>query len=79
MGASTYTHITSYQVLPTAEMAMSVAEFMQYLEIGHERHPFECVVTVVWKRVETQWIEARWHISLIKRHPPELVAVKGSK
>jgi SnoaL-like domain len=78
MGASTYTHITSYQVLPTAEMVMSVAEFIQYLEFDEQRHPFECVVTVVWKRVDQRWIEARWHISLIKRHPPELVGVKGS-
>lgn len=81
LGAHTYTHITRYDVLPTAEMALCVVEFTQYLQLGAERHPFDCVVTIVWQRPkhadrpgEGGWVEARWHVSLLERRAPEPVA-----
>lgn len=73
LGAKTFTHVTRYSVLPTKEMAMSVVEFIQYLELGGQRHPFVCVATIVWKRRGEDWVEARWHISLIERLAPEPV------
>ncbi len=74
IGATTYTHITRYQVLPTPQMALCVVEFTQYLQLATERHPFDCVVTIVWKRPEAdadRWVEARWHVSLLQRRAPE--------
>jgi len=72
LNAHTYTTITRYNVLPTAEMALVVAEFTQYLVLGQEQHPFDCVVTIVWKKTpENQWQEARWHVSLLERRAPE--------
>ncbi len=70
LNAQTYTTITEYNVLETTEMAMSVVTFTQYLELQGMQYPFNCITTIVWKKVGSRWIEARWHISLLERLPP---------
>jgi len=63
--AETRTEIESYDVLERADMAMSVVRFGQILEQGGRALRFRCVVTIVWKRVDEEWREARWHVSLL--------------
>ena len=71
IGASTDSEILDYQVLPTADMALSVVEFRQSLTMGESTAFFDCVTTIVWKRTESGWKEARWHVSLLSTDIPE--------
>lgn len=71
MSAATDSRITSYQVLPGPDLGYSVVEFTQYLTVGEAVAAFDCVVTVIWKRVGDDWKESRWHISLLKADIPE--------
>ena len=65
MEAATDSEITDYQVLETADMAMSVVDFVQYLDHDGARLGFTCQATIVWKRTESGWKEARWHVSIL--------------
>lgn len=71
LNARTHTRITKYDALPSPEMTMTVVEFTQFLELNGERHPFDCVATIVWKWTGEAWKEARWHVSLLQRHEPQ--------
>ena len=71
MAAGTDSEILDYQVLPTADMAMSVVEFRQSLTLGEHTGLFDCVTTIVWKRTPDGWKEARWHVSLLSADIPE--------
>lgn len=71
IGATTDSEVLDYQVLPTADMALSVVEFRQSLTMGGSTAFFDCVTTIVWKRTETGWKEARWHVSLLSTEIPE--------
>jgi hypothetical protein len=36
------------------------------------------MTTIVWKKIEDKWIEARWHGSVLSSEvPPELAAAAG--
>ena len=78
MAAETDSEILAYNALETAEMGFSVLEFRQILSIGELVATFDCMTTIVWKKIEDKWIEARWHGSVLSSEvPPELAAAAG--
>lgn len=70
MGAETDSEVVDYHVLEAAEMAMSVVDFIQYLDHDAGRVGFTCQATIVWKRTERGWKEARWHVSILGSDAP---------
>ncbi|MFN4145914.1 MAG: nuclear transport factor 2 family protein [Runella sp.] len=67
MQAKTYTDILDYKVLQTSELAYSVVEFCQHLEVGDKHGKFFCVTTIIWKKMpDDTWKESRWHASLLR-------------
>lgn len=78
MAAETDSEILAYNALESAEMGFSVLEFRQFLSIGEVVATFDCMTTIVWKRREDKWVEARWHGSVLSSDvPPELAAAAG--
>lgn len=74
-GAQTDTEIDALHGRETPEMGFGVCEFTQLLAVGEDVARFRCVVTLVWKRVEDRWVEARWHASLLGADvPPSMAA-----
>lgn len=74
MGAATDSTILDYRALSEETLGFGVLEFRQTLTVGDLVATFECVATLVWKRTEQGWREARWHASIISSDvPPELV------
>ena len=71
MQAKTDTFIAKYDAVNWGETGMSVVEFAQMLEVGGKTGRFNVIVTIVWKKVEDRWIEARWHSSLVSTELPE--------
>jgi hypothetical protein len=72
MGATTYTDITGYDALETAEMGYSVVEFCQHLIFGGKHGYFNCVTTIIWKRTPSGWVESRWHCSQLTQRWEEV-------
>jgi len=70
MAASTDSRIDNYQAVQTGELGYSVLDFTQTLTVGDQVASFECVATIVWKRTEAGWREARWHASVISSEVP---------
>lgn len=78
MGAATDSKILAYNALESADMGFSVVEFRQTLTIGELVATFDCMTTIVWKRRDGTWLEARWHGSVLSSEvPPELAAAAG--
>ncbi|MFP4233767.1 MAG: nuclear transport factor 2 family protein [Nitriliruptoraceae bacterium] len=71
MDATTDTLVTRYDAVDWGSTGMSVVDFTQLLTVAGLTGRFHCIVTIVWKRVEEQWIEARWHASLLDTDLPE--------
>ncbi|MFW5892785.1 MAG: nuclear transport factor 2 family protein [Bacillota bacterium] len=71
MQAKTDTLIASYDAVDWGETGMSVVEFVQLLHVGGKTGRFNVIVTIVWKKVEGRWVEARWHSSLVSTELPE--------
>lgn len=69
--ASTDSEILDYRAIETADMGYSVVEFRQSLGMGELIASFDCVATIIWKRTESGWKEARWHVSLLSTDLPE--------
>ncbi len=67
MNAHTDTEILAYDALQTESMGYSVVEFCQRLHVNGQVGKFFCVVTIVWKRIDGFWKEARWHASLLRQ------------
>ncbi len=75
MKASTDSTILAYDAVESEEMGFSVVEFRQSLAIGDLTANFDCMATIVWKLVDGEWREARWHGFVLSSDvPPELVA-----
>jgi ketosteroid isomerase-like protein len=73
MTASTDSRIENYQAIEADELGYSVLDFTQTLTVGDRVASFECVATIIWKRTEAGWREARWHASVISSDvPPEM-------
>ena len=71
MDAATDTLVTRYDAVDWGTTGMGVVDFTQLLTVGERTGRFHCIVTIVWKRVGEQWIEARWHASLLRTELPE--------
>ncbi|MEL6892838.1 MAG: nuclear transport factor 2 family protein, partial [Actinomycetota bacterium] len=71
MGAATDSEILGYQAMVEGTMGMSVLDFRQTLTVGEHVASFDCVATIVWKRTDHGWREARWHASVISSEVPE--------
>ena len=71
MNADTDSEILAYDAVESDSMGFSVLEFRQTLSIGDLEASFDCMTTIVWKRVEDRWIEARWHGSVLSSEVPE--------
>ncbi len=75
MGADTDSQIVGYEATSTPSMGYSVLDFRQTLTVGPLVATFDCIATIIWKRTEDGWREARWHCSVIESDvPPEMVA-----
>ena len=75
MGAETDSEVLDYKAMVEGSMGMSVLDFRQTLTVGDHVASFDCVATIVWKRTERGWREARWHASVISSDvPDELLA-----
>jgi hypothetical protein len=74
MQAKTSSEILNYQALQTAEMGYSVLDFCQNLEVNNFVGKFYCVATIIWKKEGDTWKESRWHCSLIRTEPENLLA-----
>ena len=65
MQAQTWSEITGYEAVQTAEMGYSVVDFDQLLVLPDKRLRFSCLSTIIWKKVGHTWKEARYHSSLL--------------
>jgi hypothetical protein len=74
MEAATDSEILAYDAVATADLGYSVLEFRQTLVVGELTATFDCVTTIVWKRVGDRWREARWHGSVIASDVPAELA-----
>jgi hypothetical protein len=63
--AQTWSEITHYEAVQTAEMGYSVVDFDQLLVLPDKRLRFCCLSTIIWKKVGDSWKEARYHSSLL--------------
>ena len=70
MGGSTDSRIENYQAVAADDLGYSVLDFTQTLTVGDHVASFECVATIVWKRTDAGWREARWHASVISSDVP---------
>lgn len=73
--AATDSEILNYDAVAGTDLGYSVVEFRQSLTAGGQTGLFDCVATIVWKRTEAGWKEARWHVSLLSADIPE--AMRG--
>lgn len=69
MNAKTWTDILDYQAIQEDRLGYSVVNFRQNLQVNGHTSKFYCVVTIIWKRVGTEWKESRWHASVIRVEP----------
>jgi hypothetical protein len=65
MNATTWSEITEYDALETAEMGYSVVFFNQYLKVENVTQCFKATSTIIWKKTDDGWKESRYHGSLL--------------
>ncbi len=70
MGASTDSRIDDYHAVAGEDLGYSVLDFTQTLTVGDHTASFECIATIIWKKVDAGWREARWHASVISSDVP---------
>lgn len=72
MDAATWTELTRLRSqLLGQDAALVDLRMTQSLRIGEQTGRFHCAGTVVFKRVEGRWVEARWHLSLLGTELPD--------
>lgn len=71
LGAHTDSEVLGYEAVQGDDLGYSVLDFRQTLEMGDLVATFDCITTIVWKRVGDRWLEARWHGSVLSRDVPE--------
>jgi hypothetical protein len=59
--------ILDYRESATTDMAFSVVRFRQDVGLGSQTISNFCLATIIWKRQNGSWKEARWHCSLLKK------------
>ncbi len=70
MGADTDSEILAYDAVGAESMGYSVLEFRQTLKVGDLVASFDCMTTIVWKKADGVWREARWHGSVLSSDVP---------
>jgi ketosteroid isomerase-like protein len=70
LGADTDSEILSYKAFREQTLGYSVVEFRQSLTIDGHTATFDCVATIIWKKTNRGWREARWHGSVISSDIP---------
>lgn len=65
LSAQTWSDITAYQAVHSGDFGYSVVEFDQTLVTEEEKLRFGVIATIIWKKVDGQWKEARYHGSLV--------------
>lgn len=65
MDARTWSEITRYEAVETRDMGYSVVDFDQVFIAQGKRLRFSVLATIVWKREDEGWKEARYHGSLL--------------
>ena len=63
--AQTWSEITSYEAVLNGDMGYSVVDFDQIFVTEGEKLRFKVIATIIWKRVDGHWREARYHSSLV--------------
>lgn len=63
-GAVLSSRIREYNGEMSDGLGYSVVRFVQRVEVGPTVIENPCIATIVWKRTEDGWREARWHCSL---------------
>lgn len=71
MGAATDSEVIDYRGTVEDRLGFGVLEFRQTLRVRDLVATFDCVATIVWKRSDFGWREARWHASVISSDVPE--------
>ena len=71
MNAKTWSEITNYQSMVSGYMGYCVVDFDQVLVIDGKRHRFQVLATIIWKQVEGQWKESRYHSSMLGMNPED--------
>jgi len=71
MNAQTWSEITHYEALEGKDMGYSVVDFDQIFIAGEQRLRFSVIATIIWKWVDGEWIESRYHSSLVGVKPLE--------
>ena len=71
LGAHTDSEILGYEAVQGDDLGYSVLDFRQHLVVGDLVATFDCITTIVWKKVEGRWHEARWHGSVLSSEVPE--------
>jgi hypothetical protein len=69
MNAQTWSEITHYEALEGKDMGYSVVDFDQIFIAGEQRLRFSVIATIIWKWVDGEWIESRYHSSLVGVKP----------
>lgn len=70
LGAVTDSEIISYKAVREHSLGYSVVEFRHSLTVGEHTALFDCIATVIWKKTNRGWREARWHGSVISSEVP---------
>jgi len=63
--ASTDFEILSYKATRDADLGYSVVEFRQFVTGGEHVATFDCIATIIWKRTDRGWREARRHATVM--------------
>jgi ketosteroid isomerase-like protein len=62
-GARLSSQVVDYHGDAGDGLAYSVVRFVQRVELGDALIENPCIATIVWKRTDDGWKEARWHCS----------------
>lgn len=65
MKAETWSDIVNYESVIGGDMGYSVVDFDQMLLTPEQTLRFRVLATIIWKLVDGQWREARYHSSLL--------------
>lgn len=65
MNAQTWSEITGYEAVAWSDSGYCVTDFDQVLVVGEKRMRFAVIATIIWKKVNGEWKEARYHSSML--------------
>lgn len=69
LNAQTWSEITQYEAVQFTDSGYSVVDFDQIFIAGDQKLKFSVISTIIWKLVNNEWKEARYHSSLLKVVP----------